>query len=86
MAHKFELSSETQVKVKEVQAALEDLKETLEEETQQHRDAYGERSEKWQEGDKGQATETWIEALDELVEGVESLAENLENYEPEPEG
>jgi L-lactate utilization protein LutB len=86
VAHKFELSSETQVKLKEVQAALEDLKETLEEETQQHRDAYGERSEKWQEGEKGQATETWIENLDELVENVESLVDELENYEPEPEG
>jgi len=42
------------------------------------RDAWNERTERWQEGDKGTATDAWIE-------GLEEVAESLENLESEPE-
>jgi len=45
--------------------------------------AYDEKSEKWQEGDKGQevqeANETVEAALDEIDSSVEQLKDNMEN-------
>lgn len=42
------------------------------------RDTWTARSEGWQEGDKGTAADAWIE-------GLEEVAQSLENLESEPE-
>lgn len=71
MAHKFALSADTK-------AALSAAHDALDAEMQEHRDAWDERSEAWQEGETGDAASTWIETLGEL-------AEALDSYDDKPE-
>lgn len=68
--HTFKLS-------KELAERIATLASDLRMEAQEHRDAWEEKSEKWQEGEKGSLTDGWIEELEEL-------ADNLENADEEP--
>ena len=65
MATKFCLSAETT-------AAIDNLLTLLQEDAQTMREAYDERSERWQEGDVGNEVESWIEELDTLVDTLDN--------------
>lgn len=68
MSHKFELSPETL-------KALYALRDALDDETREHRDVWDGRSERWQESDKGEAVDTWIEILSELLDTLDAVDE-----------
>lgn len=46
--------------------------------TQEFRDAWDDRSERWQESDAGTAAETWIEELDNLADSLEAVTDRPE--------
>jgi hypothetical protein len=56
-----------------------DVKSQLEELTADLRDAWGEHSEKWQESDKGDAADTWIEELENLRDEMENITDRPED-------
>jgi hypothetical protein len=68
--HTFKLSEE-------LSRRMAELAGDLQAEAQDHRDAFDDRSEKWQESEKGTVTDSWIESLYEV-------AEQLENVDVEP--
>ena len=71
--HKFELSQATQ-------DALVAAYDALANEMQAHTDAFSERSERWQESEKGDAVQTWIDNFDGLLEDLDA-----DNIETKPE-
>lgn len=81
--HRYQLSNETQQSLKDAEAAARAAQTALENETQTHRDEWSARSEKWQDGEKGQAADNWFESLDEIIEALESAAEFIDSYSPE---
>lgn len=60
----FKLSKELVEKLRDVHISLED-------ELAEMRDEYDEKSERWQESDKGSDVEAWFENLDEFIEALE---------------
>jgi hypothetical protein len=47
------------------------------------REQWDEMSERWQEGDKGQAVSDWLDRLDEIVDDYNNVVSELdENREP----
>jgi hypothetical protein len=66
MAQKWELPSGWVSNFREIRNELENYVLDL-------RDQFDEQSEKWQESEKGQAVETWLEELDEIAETMDRL-------------
>jgi hypothetical protein len=52
--------------------------ETLTNEMQEHRDAWEERSEKWQESDTGIATDGWIDSFETLLDELDGYDEKVD--------
>lgn len=71
MASQFKLSKEL---VKRIEALASDLEAT----TQEFRDLYDERSERWQESDAAVEADAWIA-------GLENLADELGNITEKPD-
>lgn len=63
-AHKYALSQETY-------DALQCARDLLQVEVESHRDCWDAASERWQEGDRGDLVDTWIDTLDELLLAIE---------------
>ena len=72
MAHSFRLSTETI-------ALVNGLRDRLNDETQEHRDAYDDRSDSWRESEKGEAVDTWLAMLDEVIDTLEDVPEKPES-------
>jgi predicted transcriptional regulator len=66
--HTFRLSAD-------LTGRIATLASDLRMEAQEHRDAWDEKSEKWQEGEKGTVTDGWIEELDELADALENVSD-----------
>src|SRR5262245_20251590 len=64
--------------VENYNAVLLALREGVESERDQFQSEFDERSEKWQEGEKGEAAKSFIDALDEVATG-----EAMEDFSPE---
>lgn len=68
MAHQFKIGDKT------VQL-LSDAREALEIEMQEHRDAFDERSERWQGSDVGSEVDGWIENVGEVIDALNGYPE-----------
>lgn len=55
-------------------ASLEDLKGTLEAAKDEQQEEFDGKSERWQEGDRGQAAEEWITALESACDSLDPIA------------
>lgn len=69
MGHKFELT-------RELCERIAQLATDLRVEVDEHREAYGEASERWQEGDRGVATDGWLDELDGLVDQLDGVEDH----------
>ena len=74
----------------ELNGTLTELAVILSDERDQAQSDFDDKSETWQEGDRGSAVADWITRLDELVDNVEALPETddleeIENFMPEIE-
>jgi len=66
MAEEFRLSDE-------LAARISSLASDLGTEARELRDQWEERSERWQDGDRGTEVSAWIDELDDLAESLDSL-------------
>lgn len=77
--------------IRDLNELLEQLRNWKEEKTEALREAFSEKSDKWQEGEKGEAVNNWIETIenldaDEIEEfDIEGLITALEELPNEPE-
>lgn len=55
-----------------VRGAIDLLKDLLPDELQEMRDMYDNRSDRWQESEKGQALMEWLEALEQVKDEIEN--------------
>lgn len=99
MANHFKLTNGQLADIEQFKTMLEEcgatigqMVETLHEITQAMRDAFDERSERWQESDRAEDVTTWLDELDEAATKVEDLAEavtdvtdGLDNLTAEPD-
>jgi hypothetical protein len=67
---KFKLSDELADKV---EAVASELREFLTDAT----DAYDERSESWQDSDKGTEVSTWLESIESVADALEGLERDV---------
>jgi len=72
MAHRYKLRKRNEELIRQVKLALEL-------ERDDHREAWGDASERWQEGDRGVAVDEWIATFDDLINA-------LNEFEEQPEG
>lgn len=72
VSHKFVISPATK-------KLMNGLFEALSDELQEHRDAWDERSEKWQDSDAGTNAEAWMEQFDHLLDELDNVADAPES-------
>lgn len=60
-------------------AAIEDARLFFEELAQKKQESYDNKSEKWQEGDKGQEEQENISSLEDITNSLESVHGDIEN-------
>lgn len=52
---------------------VDDAARALQDKINDHRDAYEDKSERWQEGDRGEAVREWIEKIEEMATEMENV-------------
>jgi len=77
----LERIAESRNTVVDARGDLEQLVSQLEDVTSGARAVWEERTEKWQDGDRGQAASTWLENLEELVDNLNELRSAMETAE-----
>lgn len=99
MAHKFKLSKDVLGEFEDMKTKFYDLRaetqgfaEDIRTAHEEHQGAWNERSETWQEGERGEATSSWLERvealadlMEETVEALESAGDELLDFPEEPE-
>jgi CRISPR/Cas system-associated protein Cas5 (RAMP superfamily) len=70
-------------KVAAIMSKLEDVKIELQEMLDNGREAYENKSDKWKESDKAADDETQLDALDDIINDLESAYNSLEDAIPE---
>lgn len=91
-AHKWEMSPELwslvdtmRRETEALRSTLSDLYETIDTEVTEHNDTWDERSERWQDGDKGQSVSAWIQDWISYRDDVETAMGNLDDILTTPE-
>lgn len=62
-----------------IMSKLDDVKTFFEELAATRQDSYDNKSEKWQDGDKGQEEQENISALEDIVNNLESATNDIDN-------
>jgi hypothetical protein len=71
-----------QKQIAEIVGKLDECKSSLEEIITAERDEFDEKSEKWREGEFGQATEETLQHLDDAFNNLESVVDVLSGVSP----
>lgn len=61
--------------------AITAMKEVLEKTIDRAQEYFDERSEKWQESEKGNAYQSWIDAMEEKLEALDSIESDIDELE-----
>lgn len=72
--------------IAEINEAKDDAREILDDAAMEAESYWDERSEKWQEGDRGQAYDEWKNRLRELADAAAETVEDVEITPPERPG
>lgn len=89
MAHQYKLTKNLQHAIEAFMAAREEfegsldyLQTALTDEVTEHRDAYGDASERWLESDRAGEVDTWIEEIERAVDDLENIGSLLADFDP----
>lgn len=85
MAHRYKLSKETLRLLEAAKEAVEAARVALEEERDEHRDAWDNATERYQEGERGEAANEWVDKIDEFTGECETFESLFEDLPEEPE-
>lgn len=72
------LSKETLTKIDEFFSAAAELQGALESERDKMQEFFDDKSEKWQEEEKGQKYQSWIDAIEEKIGELEGIAADMQ--------
>ena len=65
-------------RIKALQAEMEEIANVLEETAQDAQDYFDDKSESWQEGEKGEEYNTWISMLEDTKNNLDTAIASLE--------
>ena len=66
MAHRFKISKATRM-------LIDDCKSALEDERDKHREGWDNASERWQEGDRAETADEWVDKFDDVITELEMI-------------
>lgn len=84
MAHRYKLGKETLRLLEAAREAVEAARVAVEEERDEHRDVWENATERYQESERGEAANEWIDALDEFTGECETFEGLFEDLAEEP--
>ncbi len=73
-----QINKQVMGRIKALQAEMEEISTIIEEIAQEAQDYYDDKSEGWQEGDKGQEYDAWISMLNDTKDDIDTSVASLE--------